>query len=257
MDLRTASSAFRYTLILASWIISITFASSQLFLRDTDIIRGMRVCGNRSDVRNWNIYVYFLFITVYLAPLIIITICYIIIIDIIWKKSSLKKNHVEKEQSKIMAFMSFKRSVSEDKHIENSIRNAGSLGVIPRAKIKTVKMTLVIVIAFTACWSPCFLLMIMGTLNMIRDHRVIRVTSSMCYLNSLANPLIYWLFATNFCLRYRQNLTRNKRRPSFTSSVNKHSFGSRRQTSEHLRHDLSATTRVIHTNSKSSYNHSL
>lgn len=33
--------------------------------------------------------------------------------------------------------------------MEQSIRNARSLGVIPRAKIKTVKMTLVIVIGKT------------------------------------------------------------------------------------------------------------
>jgi len=117
--------------------------------------------------------------------------------------------------------------------MESSIRNARSLGVIPRAKIKTVKMTLVIVIgktnshpnmfirieingifdlvlslmiffvAFTACWSPYFLLMIMHSLNLIQNYVLIRVTSSLCYMNSLANPLIYWLFATNFCLRCR------------------------------------------------------
>ena len=34
----------------------------------------------------------------------------------------------------------------DDHHMESSIRNPRSLGVIPRAKIKTVKMTLVIVI---------------------------------------------------------------------------------------------------------------
>jgi len=42
--------------------------------------------------------------------------------------------------------------------MESSIRNARSLGVIPRAKIKTVKMTLVIVIGknnshIHSCWN--------------------------------------------------------------------------------------------------------
>ncbi|CAF1517470.1 unnamed protein product, partial [Didymodactylos carnosus] len=54
MDVRTASAAFRYTLIIASWIISISFASAQLFLREIEVFRGMRVCGNRSDIKNWN-----------------------------------------------------------------------------------------------------------------------------------------------------------------------------------------------------------
>ena len=40
---------------LASWVISMTFASAQLYLRDIEIIRDMPICGNRSDVQNWNV----------------------------------------------------------------------------------------------------------------------------------------------------------------------------------------------------------
>lgn len=32
-----------------------TFASAQLYLRDIETMRGMPVCGNRSDVENWNV----------------------------------------------------------------------------------------------------------------------------------------------------------------------------------------------------------
>jgi hypothetical protein len=32
-----------------------TFASAQLYLRDIEIIRDMPICGNRSDVENWNV----------------------------------------------------------------------------------------------------------------------------------------------------------------------------------------------------------
>jgi len=32
-----------------------TFASTQLYLRDIDSVRGLPVCGNRSDVKNWNV----------------------------------------------------------------------------------------------------------------------------------------------------------------------------------------------------------
>ncbi|CAF2631072.1 unnamed protein product [Rotaria sp. Silwood2] len=214
MDVRTASSAFRYSLIIASWVISMTFASAQLYLRDIETIRGMPICGNRSDVQNWNAYVYFLFISLYLVPLIVMTVSYVIIIVIIWKKSSVKIKdeipHERNEKSKIRRLIASKTSSQNatntgDHQIESSIRNVRSLGVIPRAKIKTVKMTLVIVIAFTACWSPYFLLMIMNSLNLIQNYLLIRVTSSLCYMNSLANPLIYWLFVTNFCLRCREN----------------------------------------------------
>jgi hypothetical protein len=39
----------------ASWVISMTFASAQLYLRDIETIRGMQICGNRSDDQNWNV----------------------------------------------------------------------------------------------------------------------------------------------------------------------------------------------------------
>lgn len=97
------------------------------------------------------------------------TVSYVIIIVIIWKKSSVKikddTSNERNEKSKLRRLLSSKRStvlgkieyrlffsfilfefIIDDHQIESSIRNARSLGVIPRAKIKTVKMTLVIVI---------------------------------------------------------------------------------------------------------------
>ncbi|CAF0920490.1 unnamed protein product, partial [Adineta ricciae] len=215
MDVRTASSTFRYSMIIASWVIAMTFASAQLYLRDIEWIRDMPICGNRLDVQNWNVYVYFLFITLYLFPLFIMTVSYVIIIIIIWKKSSLNDKTETNDRSRFRRLISLRRAQTNvHQQMESSIRNVGSLGVIPRAKIKTVKMTLVIVIAFTACWSPYFFLTIMNTLDLIQNYVLIRVTSSLCYMNSLANPLIYWLFETNFCFRCRQtcwcnNLTGN------------------------------------------------
>ena len=101
------------------------------------------------------------------------TVSYIIIIVIIWKKSSVKikdqTSNDRNEKSKIRRLISAKRTTLigtypvifslsssssfsyeiDDHQMESSIRNARSLGVIPRAKIKTVKMTLVIVIGKT------------------------------------------------------------------------------------------------------------
>lgn len=94
------------------------------------------------------------------------TVSYVIIIVIIWKKSSIKmKSGTNNEKSRFRRLISFKRSgangrekrensffrfplLIDHRQIESSIRNARSLGVIPRAKIKTVKMTLVIVLGW-------------------------------------------------------------------------------------------------------------
>lgn len=39
----------------ASWVISMTFASAQLYLRDIEVIRGLRICGNRPAVQIWDV----------------------------------------------------------------------------------------------------------------------------------------------------------------------------------------------------------
>lgn len=35
-----------------------TFASAQLYLRDIETFRGMRICGNRSDVQIWDVSIF-------------------------------------------------------------------------------------------------------------------------------------------------------------------------------------------------------
>ncbi|KAF4521464.1 hypothetical protein B566_EDAN001761 [Ephemera danica] len=86
---------------------------------------------------------------------------------------------------------------------ESDSRRASSRGIIPRAKIKTVKMTFVIVFVFIVCWSPYIvfdLLQVFG--HVPRTQTNIAVASfiqSLAPLNSAANPLIYCLFSTPVC----------------------------------------------------------
>ncbi|KAK3913242.1 Cardioacceleratory peptide receptor, partial [Frankliniella fusca] len=90
---------------------------------------------------------------------------------------------------------------------ESDCRRASSRGIIPRAKIKTVKMTLVIVFVFVLCWSPYFVLNLLQVYDRIpRTQTNIAVASfvqSLAPLNSAANPLIYCLFSTHICRTLR------------------------------------------------------
>ncbi|XP_052129127.1 alpha-2A adrenergic receptor-like [Frankliniella occidentalis] len=91
---------------------------------------------------------------------------------------------------------------------ESDCRRASSRGIIPRAKIKTVKMTLVIVFVFVLCWSPYFVLNLLQVYDGIpRTQTNIAVASfvqSLAPLNSAANPLIYCLFSTHICRTLRK-----------------------------------------------------
>ena len=79
-------------------------------------------------------------------------------------------------------------------------RRASSRGIIPRAKVKTVKMTFVIVIVFIVCWSPYIifdLLQVFGQIPKTQTNIAIATfIQSLAPLNSAANPLIYCLFSS-------------------------------------------------------------
>ncbi|KAG9508797.1 Cardioacceleratory peptide receptor [Fragariocoptes setiger] len=78
-------------------------------------------------------------------------------------------------------------------------RQHGS-GVIPKARIKTIKMTLVIVFAFIVCWLPyilCSLLQVYGYLTKTEPTLIAISTfiQSLAHLNNAANPIIFWIFS--------------------------------------------------------------
>ena len=168
-----------------------TFASAQLYVRDIETILDMPICGNRSDVQNWNVSYLSKeklvcsqsVLSFFLLGICLFSFCFPVSCSIdcddcvvchyhcdhMAKRfgSSNKRSKKSRTSGKIEASPAFfietfgyQRYLSpkwcyqdwhdlllqDDRFIESSIRNAGSLGVIPRAKIKTVKMTLVIVI---------------------------------------------------------------------------------------------------------------
>lgn len=91
------------------------------------------------------------------------------------------------------------RTRSSDDEPES--RRASSRGLIPKAKVKTVKMTFVIIFVFILCWGPYIgfdLLQVYGCIPYNQTNRAVATfIQSLAPLNSAANPIIYCLFSTN------------------------------------------------------------
>ncbi|KAH7964012.1 hypothetical protein HPB51_027749 [Rhipicephalus microplus] len=113
--------------------------------------------------------------------------------------------------------MNFSGSCAHGKDINT--RRTSSRGVIPKAKVKTDKMTLIIVLAFVFCWSPYFmydLFQVYGATP--KTQAAIAVATfiqSLAPLNSVANPLIYYFFLSNMCrhIRHEALLTMSPQEP--------------------------------------------
>ncbi|XP_037790853.1 cardioacceleratory peptide receptor-like [Penaeus monodon] len=190
-------------LVVVAWLLSAVFASPSLVFFMEAYVDGVNQCWiDFPEAWQWKLYMTLVAITVFFFPTIIIAACYAIIVYTIWSKSKIMT-----VTSKAMGSKNGEKrgaAVHED-----DSRRASSRGLIPKAKIKTVKMTLVIVFVFILCWSPYIvfdLLQVYGYVQTQTQTSVAVATfiQSLAPLNSAANPIIYCLFSTHICRNLRR-----------------------------------------------------
>ncbi|XP_071518344.1 cardioacceleratory peptide receptor-like [Panulirus ornatus] len=190
-------------LVLVAWLLSAILASpSLIFFRETSIDGVIQCWIDFSEPWQWKVYMTLVALTVFVFPTVIITACYAIIVYTIWSKSKIMTL-----SSKTFGAKNGEKRGGGTTHEDDS-RRASSRGLIPKAKIKTVKMTFVIVFVFVLCWSPYIvfdLLQVYGYIPQTPTNvAVATFIQSLAPLNSAANPIIYCLFSTHICRNLRR-----------------------------------------------------
>lgn len=174
-------------LVFFAWSLSFVFSIPLFFLYEETVIQGVTQCWiELGEPWRWQLYMTLVSTVLFFLPAVIITLCYAIIVKTIWAKGTYKMPKDRKSR---------RGSVDED-----GSRRASSRGIIPRAKVKTVKMTFVIVIVFISCWSPYIVFDLLQVFDKIPKTQtniaVATFIQSLAPLNSAANPLIYCIFST-------------------------------------------------------------
>lgn len=171
-------------LVITAWALSALFSMPIIFLYEEKRIQDTTQCWIDLDPIQWKIYMSLVSFTLFIAPTLIIGGCYTVIVVTIWSQGAALRQGPTRDT-----------------------RRASSRGLIPRAKIKTVKMTFVIVFVFILCWSPYIvfdLLQVYGHVPKTQTNiAVATFIQSLTPLNSAANPIIYCLFSTPFCKTVR------------------------------------------------------
>uniref|UniRef100_A0A674IZW3 G-protein coupled receptors family 1 profile domain-containing protein n=1 Tax=Terrapene triunguis TaxID=2587831 RepID=A0A674IZW3_9SAUR len=76
-------------------------------------------------------------------------------------------------------------------------------GIISKAKVKAIKYSIVIILAFVLCWSPYFLFDILDNFNVLPQTKkrfyASVIIQNLPSLNSAVNPLIYCIFSNILC----------------------------------------------------------
>ncbi|XP_029022015.1 gonadotropin releasing hormone receptor 1 isoform X1 [Betta splendens] len=169
-------------MVLAAWILSLLLAAPQLF-----IFRAIKADGadftqcvtHGSFPHRWQETAYnmFQFVTLYVFPLLVMIFCY----------------------TRILTKINGQMQKSKDG--EHCLRRSGT-DIIPKARMKTLKMTIVIVSSFVICWTPYYLLGIWYWFqpSIIKHtpeyvHHILFVFGN---LNTCCDPVIYGFYTASF-----------------------------------------------------------
>ncbi|KAK6192627.1 hypothetical protein SNE40_004069 [Patella caerulea] len=178
----TTSRAKR--MIAIAWIMAFIFAIPQLliFVQTVDGVhpdgRKKYGCRSRGYTANWQRKVYFTFMTLYILviPAILISYFYINLVLVVWRQGKVITGSKDN--------CPLRRSIADKK-------------AIPRAKIKTIKMTFTIIASFIVCWTPYFvttLIRIYSNYTHTIPAAVVAFVETLALFQSALNPLWYGFF---------------------------------------------------------------
>ncbi|CAL8261598.1 unnamed protein product [Boreogadus saida] len=165
-----------------AWSLSLLLASPQLFIFGALKAEGVdftQCVTHGSFPRRWQetLYNMFHFVTLYVVPLLVMACCY----------------------SRILLHIN--RQHQQNKAGESYLRRSGT-DMIPKARMKTLKMTIIIVMTFVVCWTPYYLLGIWYWFQ----PRMLAVTPEYVHhglfvfgnLNTCCDPIIYGFYTPSF-----------------------------------------------------------
>lgn len=136
-----------HAMLAGAWLLSLVLSSPQYFIFSLSEVKpGSAVydCwGHFAPPWGLRAYVTWVTTTIFILPLVLLALCYGLICRTIWTNLRIKTREQVRSQSQTQTSVLGRSSVS-------------SVGSLSRAKLRTVKMTLVIVLAYVLCWAPFF-----------------------------------------------------------------------------------------------------
>ncbi|GCB70636.1 hypothetical protein scyTo_0001332 [Scyliorhinus torazame] len=189
------SASHRNKLMLSvAWVASVLLAAPQLFIFQVRQVRGVNFTqcvtyGSFSEHWHETFYNMFTFITLYVTPLTVMVICYS---RILWEISKQMKGNRARAQN----------------------------DYIMKARMKTLQMTIVIVVSFIVCWTPYYLLGLWywfkpGILKDVPEY-VNHILFLFALLHTCSDPIIYGFYTPSFrkdvmtCWRAGAEVTRRE-----------------------------------------------
>ncbi|XP_059136886.1 vasopressin V1b receptor [Peromyscus eremicus] len=198
-----------YPLIAAPWLLAAILSLPQIFIFSLrEVIQGSGVLDCWADFYfSWGPRAYITWTTmaIFVLPVVVLTACYSLICCEIYKNLKVKTQAGREEKSGWRTWDKSSSPAPADA-TRGLPSRVSSISTISRAKIRTVKMTFVIVLAYIACWAPFFSVQMWSVWDENapnEDSTNVAFTISMLLgnLSSCCNPWIYMAFNSHLLPR--------------------------------------------------------
>ncbi|XP_035677470.1 vasopressin V2 receptor-like [Branchiostoma floridae] len=181
LQMSTKHRTLAHRMVAVAWVAAFMLAIPQLLIfvqREVQRENGHTAyaCQSKGYTAEWQrkVYVTWLAFYVMVAPGVIITYCYIRIVLTLGREGSGKAD------------------------IQSALRRSDNEKIM-KAKVKTIRMTLCIVIGFLTTWTPYFVVTLYDVYAGQGLPEVAYVVAeTMALFNSALNPIIYGFFSLNF-----------------------------------------------------------
>ncbi|NXH18391.1 V1BR protein, partial [Bucco capensis] len=192
-----------YLMITACWLLSCLLSLPQIFIFSLrEVQQGSGVLDCWADFRYpWGARAYITWTTlcIFILPVSVLTVCYSLICYEICKnlKGKTQSGDPSTEGATLAAPPA---PCSSEKGPAGQPSRVSSIRTISRAKIRTVKMTFVIVVAYVACWAPFFSMQMWSVWDEDAPddestNVAFTITMLLGSLSSCCNPWIYMFFS--------------------------------------------------------------
>nr|AFJ96998.1 arginine vasotocin receptor type 1a [Thalassoma bifasciatum] len=195
-----------HIMIGSTWLCSLVLSTPQYFIFSlSEVHPGSSVydCWGHF-VEPWGARAYITWITlgIFLVPVAVLVLCYGLICHTIWKNLKYK---TRRKSLSVSAVAEANRSGILGR---NSV---SSVGTISRAKLRTVKMTSVIVLAYIVCWAPFFTVQMWSVWDENfswddSENAAVTLSALLASLNSCCNPWIYMIFSGHLLSDFARSL---------------------------------------------------
>uniref|UniRef100_A0AAZ1X7K7 G-protein coupled receptors family 1 profile domain-containing protein n=1 Tax=Oreochromis aureus TaxID=47969 RepID=A0AAZ1X7K7_OREAU len=167
--------------VCAAWCVSVLCSLPQVFIFSrVEVAPGVYDCWAQF-IEPWGrrAYVTWTTLVIFVLPILTVIVCQVRICRAVQLNFHMKTHHVGEAVSKPPS------------------SRASSVAGVSKARVKTVKMTVVIVLAYILCWTPFFTVQLWSVWDdeAPTQSATFTILMLLASLNSCVNPCIYMLFS--------------------------------------------------------------